>query len=145
MLKGDKLRDLMLFIHLNNEYGRSNEFNISDLKKFIGYSSGGMYNALDNSGYFVREGNAISLTQKGKDYVKKELMTSFKNFHSISYLLFYLGFIFLVHWYLYTQFDIYLFFDWQVGAGLLIGGFLLRFTLPRLTYFALLLKKKFSS
>lgn len=135
----------MLFIHLNNEYGRSNEFNISELKRFIGYSQGGIYNALDNSGYFFRKGTTISLSQKGKNYVQKELMTPFKNFYSVSYLLLYLGLIFLIHWYLYTQFDIYLFFDWQVGVGLLIGGFLLRFTLPRLTYFALLLKKKFSS
>lgn len=145
MLKGDKLRELILFIYLNDKYGRSSEFRISELKNFFSYSTGGIYGALDSSGFFIRNGSTIKLSEEGVEYAKKELIIPFKNFYSIAYLLVYLGLLLLLHWYLYIYMDFYLFFDWQVGFGLIIGGLLLRFALPRLTYIILILKKKFSS
>lgn len=145
LLRGDKLRELMLFIYLNNKYGRITEFAISELKKFTGYSTGGIYNALDSSGYFVRKGSDITLSKTGRDYVKKELMTPFKNIYPLSYLLVFLGFILLLHWYLYTYQDTYLVFEWNVGLAIIVAGLVLRFALPALTYIVLIIKKKFSS
>lgn len=144
-LKGDKLRELMLFVYLNNKYGRSTKYNISELKQFIGYSAGGIYNALDSSGFFVRNGSDITLSKKGKDYVKKELMHSFENFYPVSYFLVFLGVILLVHWYLYTYHGEYLVFEWNIGLAIVMSGLVLRFALPSLTYIGLIIKKKFFS
>jgi hypothetical protein len=80
---------------------------------------------------------------KGLKYVKKELMTSFEVAHSISYLLLVLGLFLLVHWYLYTYHSAYLVFEWNVGLAVLVGGLVLRFALPALTYIGLRIKMRF--
>jgi hypothetical protein len=71
-------------------------------------------------------------------------MTSFESVYSVSYLLIVLGWILLVQWYLYTYHGQHLLIDWQVGLAVLIGGLVLRFALPALTYIGLIVKKKFS-
>lgn len=57
-LKGDKIRDLILIVYLNNKYDKDKN-RIPWLKEKLGYSTGGIYNALDESGYFERTSDAI--------------------------------------------------------------------------------------
>jgi len=68
-------------IYLNDKYGRSSEFRISELKNFFSYSTGGIYGALDSSGFFIRNGSTIKLSEEGVEYAKKEPLMSKMNFH----------------------------------------------------------------
>jgi len=73
-IKGDKLRDLILLVYLNNKYGLGKKIKISKLKEFLGYSTGGLYNALDESGFFIRKGDGIALSASGETYAGKKLL-----------------------------------------------------------------------
>lgn len=141
-IKGDKLRELILLVYLNDRYGLNKKLKASKLKEFLGYSTGGLYNALDESGYFERNKDEITLSEKGARYAKRELMRQFKAIYPIGYFLLLFGIILVGHWYLLTHHNILLFFDWTVGFSFILGGLLLRFALPAFVFWMLKIRRK---
>lgn len=70
-IRGDKLRDLVLIVYLNNKYGLGTKIEDSRVQNFLCYSRSGFNTELNESGYFVRKGDEITLSEKGERYVKK--------------------------------------------------------------------------
>ena len=141
IVKGDKLRDLILLVHLNNKYGKDKN-EISTLKKILGYSTGGIYHALDNSGYFNKTPNEIQLTEKGEKYLNKKILPRYSIFNSIGNAFIILGFISILQWISWTYFQHAWINPWYSGLSLIVGGFILRFFILRLQYWVTNRKKK---
>jgi hypothetical protein len=141
LLKGDKLRDLILLVHLNNKYGKGKN-DISELKDNLGYSTGGIYSALDSSGYFERKTTGIYLTQKGEAYLQKYVLPQYDIFKIIGYTISFIGFILIFQWFEYTYFKVFLFFPWYSDIGFVVLGVLLSFFMLRLKYYVFKKKKK---
>lgn len=142
LIKGDMLRDLIFLVYLNNKYGLGKRIRIAKLKKFIGYSTGGVYSALDESGYFLRKGDEIRLSKEGEKYVRKKLLPHYMAFNIVSYFIIFVGVLLLVHWFLRTRYDIIVVFDWLDGLSFIIGGLVMRFALLPLVYWLLKVMKK---
>lgn len=140
-LRGDRIRELVLLIYLNERYGRS-RVKISTLKKTLGYSAGGIYNALDGSGYFQRKGDLVTLSEKGQEYVKRNWIPYFQVVNPFSYVLMLFGSILLIEWYLINYHNMMLVFDWYQGITLIAVGLALRFGFSRMMYLSLRLRKK---
>lgn len=141
-IRGDKLRDLILLVYLNNKYGLGTTIKLSKLKQFLSYSTGGLYNALDDSGYFIRKGDEITLSDAGERYARKNLMQRFRAVYPVGYFLTFFGMILIAHWYLLMYHDIFLFFDWTVGLSFILVGLLIRFALPPFAYWILKIRGK---
>ena len=139
LLKGDKLRDLILLVHLNNKYGNGRN-EISELKEALGYSTGGIYSAIDSSGYFERKPDGILLTQRGKDYLKSNILPQYDIFKTIGYAMLFLGFLLIFQWLEWIYFGTYLVFPWYSDLGFVGIGILLSFLMLRMKY--LLFKRK---
>jgi len=132
----------MLLVYLNNRYGLGKKIRISKLKQFLGYSTGGIYNALDESGHFIRKLDEITLSDKGERYVRKELLHQYRAFYPISYFLIFFGIVLIAHWYLYTFHNTFLLFDWIVGFSFIIVGLLIRLALLPFLYWFLKIRKR---
>jgi len=140
-LRGDKIRDLLLLIYLNEKYG-GGKVRISTLKKTLGYSTGGIYHALDESGYFERKGDVVTLSQRGQEYVKTEWIPYLQVVNPFSYFLMVIGSFFLISWLLRTYYNILLVFGWYEGILMIAVGLILRFAFSRITYWFYKLMKK---
>lgn len=132
-LKGDKLRDLILLVHLNNKYGKGKN-EISELKDKLGYSTGGIYSAIDYSGYFERTPSSIFLSAKGEDYLKKYVMPQYDIFRMIGYCILFIGFLLIFQWFAWTYLKTTLLFPWYSDLGFIIFGIVLSFLMLRLKY-----------
>lgn len=142
LIKGDMLRDLIFLVYLNDKYGLGKRIRISKLKSLIGYSTGGVYNALDESEYFIRKGDEIRPSKEGEEYVKKKLLPYYKPLNIISYYIIFFGILLLVHWFLRTHYNIIIVFDWPVALSFIIVGLVIRFALLPLVYYILKATKK---
>lgn len=132
-LKGDKLRELILLVYLNNKYDKEKN-KVPWLKEKLGYSTGGLYHALDESGYFERKGDEIKLTEKGIRYLNKQLLPQYTVFYPIGNFLIILGCVFLLQWYLWTYANIPMIFQWHSAVIVIVGGVVLRFFFLRIVY-----------
>jgi hypothetical protein len=140
-LKGDKLRELLLLVYLNNKYDRDKN-KLPWLKEKLGYSTGGLYSALDNSGYFERKNDDINLTQKGTDYLKRHLLPQFTAFNPIGTFLIILGFVFLWQWYFWTFMNTYIVIPWYSGVVTVATGLVIRLFFMRLGYWIIRSRKQ---
>jgi hypothetical protein len=140
-LRGDKLRDLILSVHLNNKYGKGNN-EIPALREILGYSVGGIYNALDSSGYFRRKPDRIELTIKGEEYLKNKILPQYSIINSVSNVLIVLGFVFLIQWIEWNYLDYPLILPWYSWLTLVGGGFFIRFFTLRLNYWFIKRRKE---
>jgi hypothetical protein len=141
-IRGDKLRELLLMVYLNNKYGLGTRIEISKLKQLLGYSQSGIYSALDESGYFDRKVDEIRLSEEGEKYVKKEIVQQYKAFNTIGYLFIFVGLVLILQWYLLTFHGILLTLDWYSGAALIAGGLIFRFALLPADYWLLKVRGK---
>jgi hypothetical protein len=132
-LGGDKLRELILLVYFNNKYDK-NKNKISWLKENLGYSTGGLYNALDNSGYFERKADEINLTQKGTNYLKTQILPKYTAFYPVGNFLIILGIVFLWQWLLWTYANTPVIIPWYSATMVIVGGTIIRFFLMRLNY-----------
>ncbi|RLI43135.1 hypothetical protein DRO69_09625, partial [Candidatus Bathyarchaeota archaeon] len=105
-------------------------------------STGGIYNALDESGYFVRKGDEIRLSKEGEKYVKKKLLPHYKTFNILSYFMIFLGIFLLINWFFRTHYNIIMVFNWLDGLSFIIGGLVIRFAVLPLAYWLLKAMKK---
>jgi hypothetical protein len=140
-LRGDKIRDLLLLIYLNEKYG-GGKVRISALKETLGYSTGGIYNALDESGYFMRRGDVVTLSQSGQEYVKKQWIPYLQVVNPFSYFLIFIGSLLFMSWFLRTYYSIILVFGWYEGLLTIAVGLILRFAFSRIMYWFYKLRKK---
>ena len=141
-VRGDMLRELIFLVYLRNKYDLKPEVSISTLKSLLGYSAGGIDYALKYSGFFETKGDKIRLSEKGEEYVRKELLPHYKTFAPLGYFLILLGFLFILQWYIFVNFKHSIIFGWESGLLLIIGGLVLRFWLLPLLYWALKVRKK---
>ncbi|MEM2249423.1 MAG: hypothetical protein QXP16_01860 [Candidatus Bathyarchaeia archaeon] len=140
-LRGDKLRDLILFVYLNNKYG-GEKIKLSRLKEKLGYSTGGLYSALDESGYFESRGEEIRLTEKGEAYLRKHILPQYTVFYPIGNFLIILGLVLLLQWYLWTYLQTPMIFQWYSALMIIAGGIILRVFFMRLVYWVMVHRKE---
>lgn len=130
-LRGDKLRELIFWVYLHNKYEKD-KIRMSFLKEKVGYQSpGGLYSAIDSSGYFDRKNDEITLTQKGVDYLNKQILPQYKVFNPVGNLLIILGLTFLLQWYFWTYHNNPLVIPWYsaiicVAIGIVVRVFFMR-------------------
>lgn len=141
IVKGDKLRDLILLVHLNNKYGKGRN-EIPALKEILDYSTGGIYNALDYSGYFERKSDGIRLTEKGKGYLDRKILPQYRTFDSLGTFLMVMGFVFFVQWVQWAYIQIPIIIPWYSALILMAGGFFIKFFILRLYYLIIKRTKK---
>lgn len=140
-LRGDKLRDLILLVYLNNKYG-GEKIKLSWLKEKLGYSTGGLYSALDESGYFERKGDEIRLTEKGEAYLREHILPQYTVFYPIGNFLIILGLVLLLQWYFWTYLQTPIIFQWYSAVMVIAGGIILRVFLMRLVYWVTIRRKE---
>jgi hypothetical protein len=105
-------------------------------------SPGGIYHALNNSGFFERTANEIQLTEKGKDYLNRKIMPRYSDSKSVGNAFIILGFVFILQWVDWTYFHYAFIMPWYSGLSLIVGGIVLRFFILRIYYFVIKRKKK---
>jgi hypothetical protein len=132
-LKGDKLRDLILIVYLNNKYDKDKN-RIPWLREKLGYSTGRIYNALNDSGYLERTGDEISLTKKGTVYLNRQILPHYTAFNPLGNFLIALGFIFLLQWYSWTYSHVAAVLPWYSAIMIIVGGILVRFLFLRIVH-----------
>ena len=140
-VRGDKLRDMIFAVYLHNSFSKD-RMKVADLKRIVGYSTGGFYSALESSGYFTQENNKINLTQEGKEYVKDEISPRFDIFKSFGNYLFMLGFFFLAQWAFWTYLKVAMIPEWYWTLLIFGCAFFLRFLVLRFSYFMMKRRKK---
>ena len=142
LVRGDRLRDLMLLVHLNNRYGLGTKMDDSRLAQFLRYSRTGLRTAIYTSGYFAKKGDEITLTAKGERYVRMELLPTYRAVNPIGYFLVFLGSLLVAQWYLLNYYDTLLVFDWSVGLYVIVGGLVIRFAILPMSYWFLKMRRK---
>jgi len=141
-IRGDLLRELIFFVYLRNKYDVKREVAVSTFKKTLGYSSGGIDYALKYSGFFEIERGMVKLSEKGREYVRRELLPQYKIYNPIGYFFMLLGVLIILQWYAFTYLNVVITFDLWAGVLLIIAGFILRFFLLPVIYWALKIQKK---
>jgi hypothetical protein len=134
LLKGDKLRDLIFLVHLNNKYGKG-ENDVAEMKKVLGYSTGGIYSALDSSGYFERTATEIRLTEKGQKYLKSKVLPPYDALKTVGYAILFLGFILTFQWFEWTYFGKYMVLPWYSNLSFIVLGIFMIFFILRAKYY----------
>jgi hypothetical protein len=133
-LRGEKLRKLIFLVYLNNTYGKGST-NISELEEIVGYSSpGGVYDALNNSGYFERSVNGVVLTELGRKYLEREILTPYKIVNTVSYAFMFFGAFLIVQWADWTFAKNLVIIPWYSGLSIICAGLAIRFLLIRFNY-----------
>jgi hypothetical protein len=141
-LKGERLRDLVFMVYLNNKYGKGKN-KISELEEIVGYgSAGGIYHALDSSGYFERNGNEIKLTKLGNQLLKNRILAEYNLANTTGSALVIIALVLLLQWVEWTYFKNPMIIQWYAIIPLLIGGLFIRFFLLRLVYWKIKRQKK---
>jgi hypothetical protein len=128
-------------VHLNNKYVKGGN-EIPALKEILEYSTGGIYGALDNSGYFERKADGIQLTQKGQEYLKKEILTPLSISDSVATILIVIGFVFLLQWIDWTYANQPLILPWYTALLIIGSGLFIRFFILRVNYWIIKRRKK---
>lgn len=141
-VRGDLLRELIFLVYLRNKYDAKPDVKISTLKRLLGYSTGGIDYALKYSGFFEIYHDQVKLSEKGKEYVKRELLPQYRILNPIGYFLILMGVLIFLQWYLATYFDTVISFDWWTGVSVIIIGLILRFLLLPLIYWTLKIQRK---
>jgi len=141
-LKGERLRDLIFMVYLNNRYGKGKN-KISELEEIVGYSSpGGIYHALDSSGYFERNGNVIKLTEKGDKLLKNKILAEYNLANTTGNALVIIALVLLLQWVDLTYFNYAMILQWYAIIPLLVGGLVIRFFMLRINYWIIKRQKK---
>jgi len=141
-LRGDKLRELILWVGLHNKF-ENDKIKMSFLREKIGYHGpGGLYSAIDSSGYFDKKNDEITLTQKGVDYLNKQILPQYKVFNPVGNFMIILGLVFLLQWYFWTYSNNPLIIPWYSAIFCVALGVVVRVFFLRLTYWIMKHSKK---
>lgn len=115
---------------------------IPALKEILGYSTGGIYNALDSSGYFERSVGCIKLTERGKEYLNKEILTPFKISNSVGNVLIAIGIVFFFQWAEWTYANRAIILPLWSALLAMSGGIFVRFFMLRLNFWLIRQSKR---
>lgn len=126
---------------MNNKYGKGKN-DIPGLKEALGYSTGGIYSALDSSGYFERKPEGILLSQKGQQYLESKVLPQYSMYKIIGYAILFLAFVFIFQWFDWIYLKQYLVFPWYSDLSIVALGVILSFFMLRLKYLVFRRKKK---
>ncbi len=141
-LKGERLRDLIFMVYLNNKYGKGKN-KISELEEIVGYKSpGGIYHALDSSGYFERNGDEIKLTKLANELLNKRILSEYNLANSTGNMIIIISLVLILQWVDWTYFNRAMIVQWYAFLPLLIGGLFIRFFLLRLNYWIIKKQRK---
>lgn len=141
-LRGDKLRELILWVGLHNKF-ENDKIQMSFLREKVRYHSpGGLYSAIDSSRYFDRKNDEITLTQKGVDYLNKQILPQYKACNPVGNLLIILGLTFLLQWYFWTYLNTSMVIPWYSAIICMATGIVVRVFLMRIGYWTMKHSKK---
>lgn len=103
-----------------------------------GYSSpGGIYDAINNSGYFEKTVNGVVLTQSGRKYLETEILAPYKIANTVSYAFIFFGGFLIFQWAEWTYAKYSVIIPWYSGLGIIGGGLDIRFLLIRFNYWVI--------
>lgn len=134
-VRGDKLKDLIFYVYMHDMFSKD-KIKVADLKKIVGYSTGGVYSAFESSSYITKENDEIRLTQEGEEYVKSRILPRFDIFESYGNILIMLGAFFFIQWFMWTYLNVPLIPTWYLALTVLGTGFFLRFFVLRFYFFS---------
>jgi hypothetical protein len=141
-LRGDKLRELILWVYLHNKFEKD-KIRMAFLREKVGYHGpGGLYSAINSSGYFDKKNDEITLTQKGVDYLNKQILPQYKVFNPVGNFLVILGLVFLLQWYFWTYLNSPMVIPWYSAIICLAAGIFVRVFFMRLSYWIMKHSKK---
>ena len=110
-----------------------------------GYSSpGGIYDALNNSGYFDRTPTGVVLTEAGRKYLETEILSTYKIANTVSYAFMFFGAFLILQWADWTFAKNLIIIPWYSGLSVIVGGIAIRFFLIRFNYWFIRKTKKVS-
>jgi len=133
-LRGDKLRELILWVHLHNKFEKD-KIRMSFLKEKVGYHGpGGLYSAINSSGYFDKKNDEITLSQRGVGYLNRQILPQYKVFNTVGNLLIVLGLVFLLQWYFWTYLNNPLVIPWYSAIIFVATGIVVRVFFMRIGY-----------
>jgi hypothetical protein len=139
-VRGDKLRDLLLFIYMNDRFSKD-KIKVADLKKIASYSTGGAYSAFE-SPYIEKTGDEIHLTEEGKGYVKDRILPQYNVYKSYGNVLIFLGSFFLLQWFEWTYLKFPLIPSIYFAMIVLALGLFVRFFILRFNFYITKRRKK---
>jgi hypothetical protein len=139
-VRGDKLRDAILYVYLHTEFSKD-KIKVADLKKTVGYGSGGAYSAFE-SRYLEKINDEIRLTEEGIDYVKSRILPKFDIYKSYGNVIITISVFFFVQWLEWTYLNVAIIPGWYFALMLLILGIFLRFFVLRFDFFVMKKRKK---
>ena len=141
-LRGDKLRELILWVYLHNKYEKD-PIKMSFLREKVGYRSpGGLYSAINSSGYFDRRNDEITLSESGLDYLSKRILPQYKAFDPVFNFLIILGMVFLVQWYFYMYLKNPMVIPWYSAIICIAVGVVAKVFFMRIGYWFMKRSKK---
>jgi hypothetical protein len=139
-VRGDKLRDIIFYVYQHDQFSRG-KLKVSDLKKTIGYSTGGVYGAFE-SRYLEKVNDEIHLTEAGETYVKNRILPQFSIYKSYGTMLLLLGFFFFFQWFEWTYLQTPIIPQWYFVILIVCFGIFLRFFILRFNYLISKWRKK---
>jgi hypothetical protein len=139
-VRGDKLRDVLLFVYMNDKFSKD-KIKVADLKKIADYSTGGAYSAFE-SPYIEKRGDEIHLTEEGKDYVKNRILPHYDAYKSYGNVLLILGFFLFFQWFEWTYLNVPVIPTWYLALTVFIFGLFLRFFILRFNFYVTKKRKK---
>jgi lipid-A-disaccharide synthase-like uncharacterized protein len=134
-VRGDKLKDLILYVYAHERLSED-KIKVADLKRIVGYSTGGVYSAFASSGYITNKNDEIHLTQKGEEYVKNRILSRFDILKWCGNILILLGAFFLIQWLMWIYQNVPLIPTWYLALTVLGTGFFLRLLVLRYYFFS---------
>jgi hypothetical protein len=139
-VRGDKLRDVLFYVYMHNRFSKE-KIQVSELKKIVDYSAGGVYNAFE-SPFLEKTGDEIRLTEEGTKYVKDRILPQYGVYQSYGTVLLLLGFFVAVQWFEWTYLKTPLIPTWYFALILLGFGIFLRFFILRFSFLVTRRRKK---
>ena len=139
-VRGDKLRNAIFYVYLHNRFTKD-KIKVADLKKTVGYGSGGAYSAFD-SRYLEKENEKIGLTEEGEEYVKDRILPQFDVYRSYGNVLIVLGVFFFVQWFEWTFLNVPVIPSWYFALIFVVLGFFLRSFILRFKFYIMKKRKK---
>jgi hypothetical protein len=132
LMRGEKLKDVVLYVYMHNKFSKD-KIKVSDLKKIVDYSAGGIYSAFE-SPYLEKIGDEIRLTEEGLEYVKERILPEYNVYKSYGNVLLLIGFFLAFEWaewyFLKTRLEP----TWYFAAIIIAAGFVLRFFVLRFNF-----------
>ncbi len=139
-VRGDKLRDVLLYVYMHNRFSKE-KIKVSELKKIVDYSAGGVYSAFE-SPFLEKTGDEIHLTEEGTKYVKERILPKYGIYQSYGTVLLLVGIFFGFQWFEWTFVKVSIIPSLYFTIILMAFGVFLRFFILRFNFYITRRRKK---